>query len=193
MIGWKRSMWFDKTELPWVFPSPNIPTLLSAIVYPGMCLLEGTNISEGRGTTKPFEIFGAPFIDPDRLVKYLNEFNLKGVYFRPLFFQPTFHKFSGQLCGGSQIHVLDREKFKPFKTGVAVLKAIRDLYGDKLMWKMPPYEYENKKMPIDILSGSDKLRKFIDSEEKLDYIEEWWSEECRSFDKRYRKNYLIYS
>lgn len=193
MIGWKRSMWFDKTKLPWIFPSPNIPTLSNAIVYPGMCLLEGTNISEGRGTTKPFEIFGAPFIDPDRLVKYLNEFNLKGVYFRPLFFQPTFHKFSGQLCGGAQIHVLDREIFKPFKTGVAVLKAIRDLYEDKFSWKMPPYEYENEKMPIDILAGSNKLRVFIDSGRGLNYMEEWWSEECEIFDKRYRRNYLIYS
>jgi uncharacterized protein YbbC (DUF1343 family) len=193
MIGWKRSMWFNKTKLPWIFPSPNIPTLSSAIVYPGMCLLEGTNISEGRGTTKPFEICGAPFIDPDRLINYLDSFHLEGVYFRPSYFQPTFHKFSGQLCGGVQIHVLDREKFKPFKTGVAILKAIHDLYGDKFSWKMPPYEYENEKMPIDILAGSDKLRLFIDSGRGLNYMEEWWSEECEMFNKKYRRNYLIYS
>jgi uncharacterized protein YbbC (DUF1343 family) len=192
MKGWKRSMWFDKTGLPWVLPSPNIPDLISAKVYPGMCLLEATNISEGRGTTLPFQVFGAPFIDPDELVKYLDGFGLEGLHFRPMYFQPTFHKFAGELCGGAQIHILDSERFKPFKTGVAVLKAIYDLYGDKFLWKKPPYEYEEEKMPIDILSGSDRLRSLIESGNDLSFMEDWWIEECNEFDKRYRRKYLLY-
>lgn len=193
MKGWKRNMWFENTRLPWVLPSPNMPSIFSAMVYPGMCLLEGTNISEGRGTTLPFQIFGAPFIKPERLIKYLNEFGLEGVYFRPLYFQPTFHKFKDIPCGGAQIHILDREKFKPFKTGVAVLKAIYDLYRDEFLWKEPPYEYELEKMPIDILAGSDKLRFFIESGKDIHFMEEWWITDCEEFDKRYRRKYLLYS
>jgi uncharacterized protein YbbC (DUF1343 family) len=128
--GWRRKMWFDKTGLPWVMPSPNMPSPDTATVYPGICLLEGTNLSEGRGTTRPFEIFGAPFIEPEMLVKHIKYFKLPGVMFRPLYFQPTFQKHTGELCGGAQIHIIDRERFKPFKTGVAVLKAVHDLYPE---------------------------------------------------------------
>src|SRR5262252_2306317 len=116
MKNWERAMWFDQTGLRWVAPSPNMPTLETATVYPGMCLIEGTNISEGRGTTRPFEIFGAPFIDPERLCRELNNLQLPGVFFRALHFQPTFHKFAGELCGGAQLHVIDRERFQPFAT-----------------------------------------------------------------------------
>lgn len=192
MHGWERKMWFDDTALPWVMPSPNMPGLDTAIVYPGMCLLEGTNISEGRGTTRPFEIFGAPFIDPDMLVSRLREYTLAGVVFRPMYFQPTFQKHQGELCGGAQIHVLDREKFRPFKTGVAVIKTIHDLYQDKFTWKQPPYEYEYEKMPIDILAGSDRVRLDIENSVSLDRMEEWWNEECRAFDRNIRKKYLLY-
>ncbi len=132
MQGWKRAMWFDDTKLPWIIPSPNMPTLDTALVYPGMCLFEGTNISEGRGTTRPFEIFGAPFIHAETVVSVLREFRLPGVSFRPHSFQPTFQKHAGLLCGGAQIHVTDREKFKPFKTGVAILKAIHNTYPARL-------------------------------------------------------------
>ncbi|MCE5194252.1 MAG: DUF1343 domain-containing protein [Nitrospiraceae bacterium] len=190
--GWKRKMWFDDTMLPWVMPSPNIPTLDAATVYPGMCLLEGTNLSEGRGTTRPFEIFGAPFIDPEKIVKKIKEHKLNGVVFRPVYFQPTFQKFSGELCGGAQIHVIDRNKFKPFKTGVAVLKSIMELYRDKFEWKQPPYEYEAVKPPIDILAGTDILRKSLEKNESLKNMEEWWKEQSREFQKT-RKEYLIYS
>jgi len=145
MQGWKRNMWFDQTKLPWVMPSPNMPTLDTAIVYPGMCLLEGTNLSEGRGTTRPFEIFGAPFIEPDILIKRLREFKLSGVVFRPMSFLPTFQKHAGKLCGGAQIHVIDRNKFKPFKTGAAILKAVRNLYPEQFRWKEPPYESKQKR------------------------------------------------
>ncbi len=192
MKGWKRKMHFDETGLPWVLPSPNMPTLDAAIVYPGMCLLEGTNLSEGRGTTRPFEIFGAPFIDPEVLIRKLQAFKLSGVIFRPLFFQPAFQKHTGKLCGGAQIHVINRNKFKPFKTGVALIKAIQDLYPDKFQWKQPPYEYETVKMPIDILAGTDRLRKDIESGEPLSYMEEWWNEQCQTFNRKIRKEYLIY-
>ncbi|MCX7913088.1 MAG: DUF1343 domain-containing protein [Thermodesulfovibrionales bacterium] len=192
MRGWKREMWFDETGLPWVMPSPNMPTLNTAIVYPGMCLLEGTIISEGRGTTRPFEIFGAPFIDPEKLIKRLKEFKLKGVLFRPLWFQPTFQKYAGELCGGAQLHILDRNSFKPFRTAVAIIKAIYDLYPKHTLWRPPPYEYEQVKKPFDILVGSNKLRSFIEQGVSLKIMEEWWLEQSFIFNRDIRKNFLLY-
>jgi uncharacterized protein YbbC (DUF1343 family) len=153
MKNWGRAMWFDQTGLRWIMPSPNMPTLDTATVYPGMCLLEGTNISEGRGTTRPFEIFGAPFIDAAVLCRELTNLKLPGVYFRENYLQPTFHKFAGQLCGGAQLHVTDRESFRPFMTGVEIIKCIRKIYGEQFQWKQPPYEYEWKRLPIEILIG----------------------------------------
>ncbi len=191
LTGWKREMWFDDTGLPWVMPSPNMPTIDTASVYPGMCLLEGTNISEGRGTTRPFEIFGAPFIDPDKLIKRLKDMKIESVIFRPLYFQPTFHKYAGQILGGAQIHVINRERFKPFRTGVAIIKAIHDLYEKEFRWKEPPYEYELKKLPIDILAGTDRLRKDIENGKMLDEMEEWWNAELKAFEK-VRKEFLLY-
>jgi uncharacterized protein YbbC (DUF1343 family) len=192
MKEWERKMWFDKTRLPWIMPSPNMPTLDTAIVYPGMCLFEGTNLSEGRGTTRPFELFGAPFINPEVLVKRLMSLNLPGVAFRPVYFQPTFQKFADELCGGAQIHIINRKKYKSFKTGVAVIKAIHDLYTNNFEWKRPPYEYEEKKMPIDILAGTDRLRNDIEEGAKINHMEDWWKEECLEFGKNVRKKYLIY-
>ena len=153
MKNWERAMWFDQTGLPWVMPSPNMPTLDTATVYPGMCLLEGTNISEGRGTTRPFEIFGAPFIHADELAGELNALQLPGVFFRETYFQPAFQKFSGELCAGAQLHVTDRDRFQPFRTGVEVIKSIRKLYRDQFEWKQPPYEYEWNRLPIEVLIG----------------------------------------
>ncbi len=153
MKNWERTMWFDETGLTWVIPSPNTPTLESATVYPGMCLLEGTNISEGRGTTRPFEFFGAPFIEAERLCRALSNLKLPGVFFREAHFQPTFHKFAGELCGGAQLHVIDRDSFQPFATGVEIIKLIRKFYRDQFQWKQPPYEYEWKRLPIEILIG----------------------------------------
>lgn len=192
MSGWERKDWFDETGLPWVMPSPNMPIPDTAIVYPGMCLLEGTNLSEGRGTTRPFEIFGAPYIKPDALVKRLNEYKLPGVIFRPLFFQPTFQKHEGKLCGGAQMHIISREKFKPFKTGVAVIMTARNLYPEDFKWKQPPYEYETEKMPIDILSGTDRLRKYMEKGVSLNRMEEWWEEQRLKFNRKIRRKYLIY-
>ncbi len=191
MKGWKRKMQFGAAGLPWVLPSPNMPTPETALVYPGMCLLEATNISEGRGTTRPFEIFGAPFIHPGTLVRALDDFRLPGVVFRPLSFLPTFQKHANKLCGGAQIHVTDWEKFKPFKTGVAVLKAVHNTWPRDFAWKQPPYEYEEVKLPIDILAGTDRLRKDIEAWKDLDGMEKWWEKETKAFEK-IRKKYLVY-
>src|SRR6266550_2307582 len=141
MEGWRRELWYEDTGLPWVMPSPNIPTPDTAVVYPGNVMIEGTDVSEGRGTTRPFEVIGAAYIDGDQLVAELKKANLPGVAFRPLHFQPTFHKFAGVICGGIQLHVIDRSSFKPVITGVALISAIRRLYPDHLEWKQPPYEY----------------------------------------------------
>lgn len=192
MQGWKRQMWFDDTGLPWVLPSPNMPTIDTAVVYPGMCLLEATNLSEGRGTTKPFEIFGAPFIDSDTLVKRFSETKLPGVILRPLHFLPTFQKYAGKLCGGAQIHVTNRKKFKPFKTAAAILKSVKELYPEDFLWNKPPYEYEEKLLPIDILAGTDRFRKDIEGSTELDAMEAWWNKELTDFDRKIRKKYLIY-
>ena len=192
MEGWKRRMWFDDTALPWVLPSPNMPTIETAAVYPGMCLLEATNLSEGRGTTRPFEIFGAPFIEPATLVKKLKESGLPGVIFRPLYFLPTFQKHAGSLCGGVQLHVTDRKKFKPFKTSTAILKSVKELYPKDFSWNQPPYEYEEVHLPIDILAGTDRFRKDIEYGTALDTMEAWWNRELSHFDREIRKEYLIY-
>jgi uncharacterized protein YbbC (DUF1343 family) len=157
-------MWHDETGLPFVPPSPNLPTLDSCTVYPGMVLLEGSNLSEGRGTTRPFELFGAPFLDPYEIVDLLRSLELPGVAFRPLSFEPTFQKHAGRLCGGAQLHVWDRSTFRPCETAVAILSAARKLAPDHFAWRLPPYEYEEEKMPIDILWGRDDLRTAIESE-----------------------------
>lgn len=192
MEGWRRKMFFDGTGLPWVMPSPNIPTLDTSIVYPGMCLLEGTNLSEGRGTTMPFEIFGAPFIKPETLLGRLKEFRLQGVVFREMYFQPTFQKYKDVLSGGAQIHVTDRGKFRPFKTAVSILKAVYELYPKHFRWRKPPYEYEKVKLPIDILAGQDRLRLDIEGGKNLNLMEKHWTEECLQFHRRIRKRFLLY-
>ncbi|HPD61204.1 MAG TPA: DUF1343 domain-containing protein [Thermodesulfobacteriota bacterium] len=189
--GWQREMWFDETSLPWVMPSPNMPTLDTAIVYPGMCLLEGTTISEGRGTTRPFEIFGRPGVDPGAIVKRLTEEDLPGVRFRPLYFQPTFQKYQQELCGGAQIHVTDRNTFLPVLTGVAVLRTMYQMYPESFFWKQPPYEYEEEKLPIDVLAGTDELRRQIESGGSLQEIARSWQEKLEVFQAA-RKRYLLY-
>jgi uncharacterized protein YbbC (DUF1343 family) len=153
MEGWEPGMFYDETGLPWVLPSPNMPTLDTAIVYPGMCLFEATNVSEGRGTTRPFELFGAAYIDAADLCAKLNRAGLPGVYFREAYFQPTFHKFHGQLCGGAQIHVSDRDSFLPWATALEIIRTLRRDYPKDFAWKPPPYEYEFKHLPIEVLIG----------------------------------------
>lgn len=179
MQGWDRNLYADQTPYAWVMPSPNMPTVDTAVVYPGGCLLEATNLSEGRGTTRPFEIVGAPFIDGWKLADALNSSHLKGVYFRPLQFEPTFNKYGGKICGGVQIHVLNRELFRPVETYMTLIARVIDQTGlhdsshvvlDRFQaasgecdlpgfaWKQPPYEYVHDRMPIDILTGSSEFR-----------------------------------
>lgn len=184
-------MWFDDTGLPWVLPSPNIPTVDTAVVYPGMVMIEGTTVSEGRGTTKPFEMIGAPYIEPQALVERLAADHLPGAVFRPTHFEPTFHKFKGELCGGVQIHVTDREAFKPVITGVAITNAIRHLYPNEFGWKQPPYEYVHDKLPFDVINGTANLREMIEAGAATREIEESWRAGLDQFASR-RQSYLLY-
>ncbi|MDE0355183.1 MAG: DUF1343 domain-containing protein, partial [Deltaproteobacteria bacterium] len=151
--GWSRSAYYDECALPWVMPSPNMPTPETALAYPGMCLLEGTNLSEGRGTTRPFELFGAPFIDGDALARELRRHDLPGVRFRPCVIEPAFHKFAGRRCGALQLHVTDRRAFTPYRTGLAVLAAARKLWPEAFAWRTDPYEFRADVPAIDLLTG----------------------------------------
>ena len=191
MEGWRRSMWFEQTGLPWVMPSPNMPTVDTAVVYPGSVLFEGTTVSEGRGTTRPFEIIGAPYIEPRVLIEELGKDKLSGVVFRPLHFEPAFHKFAGQLCGGLHIHVTDRDAFKPVIAGVAIISAIRRLYPGDFAWKQPPYEYVYDRLPFDVINGSSRLREQIEAAAPVADIEESWREGLNDFANQ-RSMYLLY-
>ncbi len=192
LSGWTRNQFFEETGLPWVLPSPNIPTPETAVVYPGLCLLEGTNVSEGRGTTRPFEISGAPWVDPDRLVEALRAHKLPGVIFRPNRFVPTFHKWAGRTIGGVQIHVTDREKYLPFRTGLALVAEYRSQAPKEFEWNAPPYEYEDELLPFDILCGTDRIRRALETGESLRSIENLWSDELATFSAK-RKRHLLYS
>ncbi len=192
MEGWNRSLWFEETGLPWVPPSPNIPTVDSAVVYPGMVLVEGTALSEGRGTTKPFELIGAPYIRPGQYASYLNGLGLPGVQFRPTYFQPTFQKHAEKMCGGAQLHVLDRDAFEPYLTGVAAITAARSLYPAHFAWRQPPYEYEYRKLPIEILCGGRRIPDLIEAGAAPDQVREAWYSDVADFHRR-RKPYLLYS
>lgn len=181
MDGWRRDQDFEATGLPWVLPSPNMPTVDAAFVYPGGCLLEGTNLSEGRGTTRPFEIFGAPFVDGRKLAAVLQAWNLPGCRFRPLDFQPTFHKFAGQVCGGVQVHVTDRAVFESVATYTAAISAISEMWPEGFAWKQPPYEYEQTKLPIDILAGGTRWREQLEAGLSPWQMKAGWLEELRAF------------
>ena len=191
MDGWHREMYADDTGLPWVMPSPNMPTLDTAIAYPGTVLFEGTMLSEGRGTTRPFELVGAPWIDAEQFADTMNGAGLNGAYFRPAGFEPTFQKHARQPCGGCQIHVTDRGQFKPVITGVALIDMFRRADPGRFAWRQPPYEYEHDKMPIDILAGSDQLRKQIESGTAIQEIAASWAEDEAGF-RRLRAPYLLY-
>jgi uncharacterized protein YbbC (DUF1343 family) len=189
--GWRREMHWDETRLPWVLPSPNMPTLDTAFVYPGQCLMEGTNLSEGRGTTRPFELCGAPWLDPCKLCQRLEDEALPGVAYRPTWFQPTFQKFAGQTCGGLQIHVLDREAFQPVRTGLAVLAAMRDLSGGCFAWRREPYEFVTDRLAIDLLFGSDRERLALESGRSPRDVARTWEAEEEAFRRR-RQAFLLY-
>ena len=192
IADWDRGAYLDETGLPWAMPSPNMPTVDTAVVYPGMCLLEGTQLSEGRGTTRPFELFGAPYIDGWALTERLNGIGLQGVVFRPGQFQPTFQKFRDEVCQGAFLHVTDRRSFKPVLTAVAVLQEVVRQRPADFKWLVPPYEYEHEKRPIDILAGNDWLAPAIESLEPLDRIEGRFADECAPF-LPHREAQLLYT
>jgi len=190
MDGWRRAMTWEDTGLPWVAPSPNMPTPDTARVYPGGCLIEGTNLSEGRGTTRPFELLGAPFLDGRRLARALARRGLPGVTFRAAAFQPAFHKYRGQLCHGVQLHVTDTARFKPFATYLAVIVEARR-QSRLFRWRRPPYEFERTRLPIDLLCGGDGIRRAIEHGVPLGRLERSWRRELTRF-ARARRRYLLY-
>jgi uncharacterized protein YbbC (DUF1343 family) len=191
MRGWRREFYFDETDAPWVIPSPNMPTLDTAIVYPGAVLVEGTTVSEGRGTTRPFELIGAPYADAYRLAEHLNALKLPGVHFRPHSFLPTFQKHAGEICHGVQIHALSRAEFRPVVAGVAVIKAVRDLYPRDFSWKEPPYEYVFDRLPFDVIAGGARLRAQIEGGAGVDEIAESWRAGEVDFAER-RRPHILY-
>lgn len=192
MVGWSRDMYFEDTGLPWVAPSPNMPTPSSAMVYPGQVIWEGTNVSEGRGTTQPFEIFGAPFVNTGKVLSKMLPKSCGGVYLRPLAFEPTYNKWKGTLCYGFQLHVTDQVRYKPFTTSIALLEAIFSCHPGLFQWTRPPYEYEYDKVPFDVIMGTPEIRQTIESGASLADLEIQWADEARDFDQL-RRPYLLYN
>jgi len=191
MKGWRRNMDFEATGLPWVLPSPNMPSVDTAFVYPGGCLVEGTNLSEGRGTTRPFELVGAPWLNPWTLAVAMSRERIPGVAFRPAFFTPTFQKHSGQLCGGVQVHVTDRRRFPAYLTYLLLISHARRQNPRRFAWRDPPYEYEFVKRPIDILCGTGAVRVAIDNDLSPRRLLPGWKPGLRRFQQR-RVKHLLY-
>jgi uncharacterized protein YbbC (DUF1343 family) len=189
--GLRREMHFEQTRLPWVLPSPNMPTPDTAFVYPGMCLIEGTNLSEGRGTTRPFELCGAPWVNPGELATRLGAEQLPGVRFRPAHFRPTFQKFAGVDCGGVQLHVTDRDAFRPVRTGLAVLAHMRELSGLRFAWRTEEYEFVSDRPAIDLLFGSDRERRALEAGAPWRDIARAWEAEEAAF-RAARESFLLY-
>ncbi len=181
MEGWRRSMTYPDTGLPWVAPSPNLPTPASAMVYPGQVIWEGTHVSEGRGTTQPFELFGAPYFDTDRIFRALGDAHPPGAVLRPCRFEPTAHKWSGRVCSGFQIHVTDALQYRPYGTALRLLRAVMACHADMFEWKRPPYEYEHERMPIDLISGDGKIRSRIERLEDIDAMEKDWETDLAAY------------
>jgi uncharacterized protein YbbC (DUF1343 family) len=189
--GWRREMLWHETGLRWIMPSPNMPFPETAFVYPGQVVWEGTNLSEGRGTCRPFEIFGAPFVDTRAVKQALEPEFIEGCYLQEYLFRPTFHKWEGRLCRGFMIHVLDPHIYRPYFTSIALLSAVMDIHRDDFEWKQPPYEYEYKKKPIDMIMGDPSLRHDLKAGGPLSIIKEKWQADLASF-VSWRRPYLIY-
>jgi uncharacterized protein YbbC (DUF1343 family) len=190
--GWRRNMFFKNTGLAWTAPSPNLPTPDSAVVYPGQVIWEGTNISEGRGTTQPFEIFGAPFLQPQKIIQFLKNPSIPGVILREVAFEPTANKWKGEICKGFQIHIVDHQNYRPYQTSLRLLQAVLLVHKDHFKWKTPPYEYEFEKRPIDLILGDKKIRKCLESGMELSKVEKEWKEDLEKFLVT-RQNVLLYS
>jgi uncharacterized protein YbbC (DUF1343 family) len=191
MEGWSRSSYFSQTGLPWIMPSPNMPGLPTALVYPGQVLWEGTNISEGRGTTRPFEYFGAPFVDPREVEENLRNHPLPGTKLLEVSFRPTFQKWQGEICRGFFLHVFDRVAFKPYYTTLTLIRVLRLLYPEQVVWKQPPYEYENERLPLDLLIGDPKVRQDLEGGISIDDLELAWQDDLAEFTRR-RKGFFLY-
>ncbi|MCK5254937.1 MAG: DUF1343 domain-containing protein [Deltaproteobacteria bacterium] len=191
MEGWHRHMLFNETGLHWTLPSPNMPSPVTALVYPGQVILEGTNLSEGRGTTIPFQLCGAPFIDPYQLGRKVQQRKLPGILLREVFFQPTFNKWQNEVCGGLQIHLTDSKIFKPYVTTLAIVQDIISLYPGYFSWREPPYEYEREKMPVDLIIGDKNLREEIEQQKDINELENSWQKELEDF-KELAKRYFLY-
>jgi uncharacterized protein YbbC (DUF1343 family) len=189
--GWERWMLFPATGYPWVFPSPNMPAFATALVYPGQVVWEGTNISEGRGTTMPFELFGAPFVDHREVMHALGSVDLPGCLLRPLCFEPTSGKWMGQKCIGFQIHVTDQELFLPYRTSLALLQALRKLYPDQFQYKQPPYEYEYHRLPMDLIIGDRTVREALEQGVHVQDLEQGWQQDLVEYRQR-RQAVLLY-
>ncbi|HWE64219.1 MAG TPA: DUF1343 domain-containing protein [Chloroflexota bacterium] len=189
MRGWRRAMWYDQTGLPWMPLSPNMPTLSTVTLYPGTCLLEGTNLSEGRGTTVPFEVVGAPWLQAEALVRQLRAAGLEGAGFRATSFVPVFSKHAGQLCQGVQIHILDRDRLDATALGVHLLVALRDLHADRFEWRLR--HEDSGCFSVDLLAGTSRLREMIDQGVPAAQIVESWRAELQSFEHE-RAAYLLY-
>jgi uncharacterized protein YbbC (DUF1343 family) len=189
--GWHRHMVWDKTGLRWFLPSTNMPSSVTAAVYPGQIIFEGTNLSEGRGTCRPFEIFGAPYVAPAAVMSRLEKEALEGCHLQEYSFRPTFHKWKGELCRGFMIHIRDLEKFQPYYTSLALLKAILETHPDHFEWKSPPYEYEYDKRPIDLILGDGSITNGLSSGVPISQLRNQWQTELDDF-RQWRKPYLLY-
>lgn len=191
MEGWSREDFADETDCPWVMPSPNMPTVDTAVVFPGTVYFEGTQMSEGRGTTRPFEIIGASYINGKEYCDALNTLNLEGVIFRSVGFMPTFQKEAGKACGGAFVHVTNRDSFKPVITGIAMAKVAFDLYPNDFKWKNTPYEYVYDRNPFDVIHGSTKLREAFEDKKSVSEIQKSWTQGEVEFIEQ-RKRFLLY-
>jgi len=189
--GWQRRAWWDETGLPWVAPSPNMPTLTTATVYPGACLVEATNLSEGRGTTRPFQLIGAPWVDGNELARRLNARQLPGCRFRACYFRPEFGKWAGEACGGVEWYVLNRTALRPLATGVVLLREVRALAPECFAWRREPYEFVANLPAIDLLTGGPEARAVIEGRGDESALFKAWEEYCRAFRER-RRSYLLY-
>jgi uncharacterized protein YbbC (DUF1343 family) len=190
MKGWRRNMYFHDTGLPWIPPSPNLPTPASAMVYSGQVLWEGTNVSEGRGTTQPFELFGAPFIDTNKVLSSLGSGGLSGLTLRKTVFEPASNKWQGNQCNGFQIHIIDPDKYRPYITTLRLLQAVIFYHRDRFKWKLPPYEYEFERIPIDLITGDKDIRRQIENFDNIDEMAASWEDGIDKFVKASRQFYL---
>ncbi len=191
MDGWAREDFYDETGAPWVMPSPNMPTVDTAVVFPATVFIEGTEVSEGRGTTRPFEIVGAPYINGKKLADALKSLELPGVIFRPINFLPTFQDFANQECEGVFLHITDREAFEPVITGIALVKTIYEMYRADFQWRTTAYEYEFDRNPFDVIAGTVNLRTMIEKGCSVEEIKLSWQTDVNKFN-RTRESYLLY-